>query len=39
MPTTYDNIKLVAEQILDFASHPNMFRKVKNLPPNFKLIA
>ena len=29
---------LIAEQILAFASHPNMARKVKNMPPNFKQI-
>ena len=30
---------LVAEKILDFASHPNIVRKVKKLSPNFELIA
>ena len=42
MPKTYDNIKLdflIVEQILAFASSPNMVREVNNLPPNFKQIA
>ena len=30
---------LIVEQILAFASHPNIVREVKNLPPNFKQIA
>ena len=28
----------IAEQILAFASSPNMVREVKKLPPNFKNI-
>ena len=43
MPKTYDNIELdiclIAEQILTFASCPNMVRDVKILSPNFKQIA
>ena len=42
MPKKYDNIKLdflIVEQIIAFASSPNMVREVKNLPPNFKQIA
>ena len=27
---------VLAEQILAFTSHPNMFREVQNLPPNLK---
>ena len=30
---------LILEQILAFASSPNMVREVKNLSPNFKKIA
>ena len=30
---------LIAEQILAFASSPNMVREVKDLSPNFKQIA
>ena len=30
---------LIAEQILPFASHPNIAREVKTLPPIFKQIA
>ena len=29
---------LITEQVLDFALHPNMVSKVKNLSPNFKQI-
>ena len=29
---------LIAEQILAFASHPNIVREVKTLSPNFKQI-
>ena len=30
---------LIAEQILAFASHPNLVREVKTLSPNFEQIA
>ena len=30
---------LIAEQILVFASHPNIVREVKNMTPNSKHIA
>ena len=30
---------LIAEQILAFASHPNIVSEVKNMSPNFKQIA
>ena len=30
---------LITEQILAFASNPNMVREVKNMPPSFKQIA
>ena len=30
---------LIVEQILAFASSPNMFREVNNLSPDFKQIA
>ena len=43
--TNFDNLQqqkirfpLNGEQILTFASHNNMFIKVKNLPANFKQI-
>ena len=38
MLTTYDNIKfsLIAEQILPFASNPNMFREVKKSASKFQ---
>ena len=45
MPKTCDNVKLdffffsIAEQILAFASHPNIVSEVKNMSPNFKQIA
>ena len=35
----YDNLDLIVEQILAFASVSNMVREVKNLSPNFKKIA
>ena len=42
LPKTYNNMKLdfffIAEQILAFASNPNMIREVNNLSPNFKEI-
>ena len=31
-------LSLIAEQIVAFASHHNIGREVKNVPPNFKLI-
>ena len=43
MPKTYDNTKLdfffIVEKILAFASHPEIFRKLKKLSPNFEQIA
>ena len=31
-------LSLIAEYIVVFASHPNIVREVKDVPPNFKLI-
>ena len=36
---TMQNSILIAEQILAFASHFDMVREVKKLPPNFMQIA
>ena len=43
--TTAENLRqfkirfsLIVEQILAFASSPNMFREVKDMSPNFKQI-
>ena len=40
MSNTYNNTRfsLIAEQILVFASQPNIIKEVKILPPNFKQI-
>ena len=31
-------LSLIAEYIVVFASHPNIVREVKDVPPNFKVI-
>ena len=31
-------LSLIAEHIVVFASHPDIVREVKDVPPNFKLI-
>ena len=39
LPQYKIRFSLIAEQILVFASHPNIVREVKNMSPNFKHIA